>query len=144
MPESSVSCRTSFLALIHAAASVESVIESRLATLGLSIPKLAALTRLQEAGGTLPLGHLAERLACVKSNVTQLVDRLESDGLVIRAADPSDRRSRLAAITAAGRRAYAEGARAQREAEAALFAALSEQDVARLSEIVAKLERVRA
>jgi DNA-binding MarR family transcriptional regulator len=143
MPDSSVPCRKGFLGLLHAAATVESAIESRLAVLGLSIPKLAALAHLEESGGSLPLGQLAERLACVKSNVTQLVDRLEADGLVIREADANDRRSRLAAITAAGRQAYEQGARAQREAEAELFAALSAQDVARLNEIVAKLDRVR-
>ena len=41
---------------------------------------------------------LAERLTCAKSNVTQLVDRLEADGLVRRKLDPSDRRSRLAIV----------------------------------------------
>jgi DNA-binding MarR family transcriptional regulator len=35
--------------------------------------------------------------------VTQLVDRLESDGLVRREADPTDRRSIRAVVTDAGR-----------------------------------------
>jgi len=74
-------------------------VEERLADAGLSLPKLAALHQLSQAGDSLPLGQLAERLACVKSNVTQLVDRLEADGLVVRAADPNDRRSRLAVLT---------------------------------------------
>src|SRR3954462_1260350 len=97
--------------LLHAASSVESFLESRLSAAGLSIPKLAALNRLVEAGDSLPLGQLAERLACVKSNVTQLVDRLEADGLVTRAPDPGDRRSRLAALTAAGAPALQAGRR---------------------------------
>src|SRR5437763_10178888 len=105
------------LDLLRAAWSVESFVESRLAAVGLSIPKLAALNRLVEAGDSLPLGQLAERLACVKSNVTQLVDRLEADGLVTRAPDPNDRRSRLAVITDAGRRAYGHGSQPPREAE---------------------------
>ena len=46
-----------------------------------SAHKLAALHHLTQAGESLPLGQLAERLSCVKSNVTQLVDRLEADGL---------------------------------------------------------------
>src|SRR5688572_1573939 len=98
-------------ALLHAAGSAEGFVESKLAAVGLSIPKLAALDRLVEAGNSLPLGQLAERLACVKSNVTQLVDRLEADGLVERAPDPNDRRSRLAVLTDRGRTAYTEGAR---------------------------------
>jgi DNA-binding MarR family transcriptional regulator len=128
--------------LLHAASAVEGFVESKLAVVGLSIPKLAALDRLVEAGDSLPLGQLAERLACVKSNVTQLVDRLEADGFVTRAPDPNDRRSRLAVITDQGRSAQVEGARIQRDAEEQLFNALSPDDAARLGEIIEKLRRV--
>ena len=132
---------TGLFALLHAAGSVEGFVESRLAGVGLSIPKLAALRRLVEAGDSLPLGQLAERLACVKSNVTQLVDRLEADGLVTRAPDPGDRRSRLAVITAAGRDAYEKGTRVQADAEQQVFGSLSEDDEARLADIIQKLTR---
>jgi DNA-binding MarR family transcriptional regulator len=127
-------------ALLRAAGSLEDFIESKLSTVGLSIPKLAALQRLVDAGGALPLGQLAERLACVKSNVTQLVDRLEADGLVARELDADDKRSRLAVITDAGRRACDAGARVQREAEQQLFAPLSEDDRQRLADIIDKLK----
>jgi DNA-binding MarR family transcriptional regulator len=130
-------------ALLHAAGSAEGFVESKLAAVGLSIPKLAALYRLVEAGDSLPLGQLAERLACVKSNVTQLVDRLETDGLVARAPDPNDRRSRLAVLTDEGRRAYEKGSRVQGEAERQLFDALSGDDSARLADILGKLDRAR-
>jgi DNA-binding MarR family transcriptional regulator len=130
---------TGLVGLLHAAGSVESFVETRLAAVSLSLPKLAALRRLVEAGDSLPLGQLAERLACVKSNVTQLVDRLEADGLVTRAPDPNDRRSRLAVITAAGREAYRKGMRIQSDAEEQLFGALSEGDEAQLAAILAKL-----
>src|ERR1700751_2141302 len=102
-------------AVLHASSVMESRVEARLAEVGLSLGKLAALHRLAEAGESLPLGQLAERLSCVKSNVTQLVDRLEADGLVSRTSDPNDGRSRLAVITAAGRRAYEQGSHIQRE-----------------------------
>jgi DNA-binding MarR family transcriptional regulator len=106
---------------------------------GLSIPKLAALSRLVEAGDSLPLGQLAERLACVKSNVTQLVDRLEADGLVARTLDQADRRSRLAVLTPAGRSAHEQGARVLADAEREAFDGLSDDESARLAEIIAKL-----
>ena len=130
-------------ALLHAAGSAEGFVESKLAAVGLSIPKLAALYRLVEAGDSLPLGQLAERLACVKSNVTQLVDRLETDGLVARAPDPNDRRSRLAVLTQEGRRAYEKGSAVQSEAERQLFEGLSVDDSARLADILGKLDRAR-
>jgi DNA-binding MarR family transcriptional regulator len=95
---------------------------------------------LIEAGGSLPLGQLAERLACVKSNVTQLVDRLEIDGLVSRAPDPNDRRSRLAVLTDAGRRAWEQGRTLHEEAERELFGLLSPDEITTLSKILSKFE----
>lgn len=128
-------------ALFRAASSVQDFVESRLSTVGLSVPKLAALQRLADAGGTLPLGQLAERLACVKSNVTQLIDRLEADGLVTRSLDPNDKRSRLAVITESGRRVWEQGTRVQHEVEDELFSTLSTEESVRLAEIIGKLKR---
>ncbi|MBP5875415.1 MarR family transcriptional regulator [Streptomyces sp. LBUM 1477] len=52
----------------------------------------------------LPMRRLAQKLRCEPSNVTGIVDRLESRGLVERRPDPGDRRVKLAAATDAGRR----------------------------------------
>ena len=112
-------------AILHAAHAAEGEVEAKLNAVGLSLAKLMALRALSEAGDSLPLSQLAERLSCVKSNITQLVDRLESDGLVIRQSDRSDRRTRLAALTAAGARACQEGTRIQRETERKLLARLT-------------------
>ena len=125
---------------LRAAGSLEGFVEARLAEIGLSIPKLAALQRLNDAGGVLPLGQLAGRLACVKSNVTQLVDRLEADGFVARESDPLDKRCRRAVITELGRTAREQGAQIQRDAEQQLFAGLSDDDRERLGEIIDKLK----
>ncbi|MBK6427594.1 MAG: MarR family transcriptional regulator, partial [Blastocatellia bacterium] len=89
--------------ILHASQRVESAFESELAPIGLSLSKLNVLAILLEAGEPLPLSRLAAKLACVKSNVTQLVDRLETEGLVARVDDPNDRRSVLASITDLGR-----------------------------------------
>ncbi|GHJ98660.1 MarR family winged helix-turn-helix transcriptional regulator [Streptomyces sp. NPDC003753] len=52
----------------------------------------------------LPMRKLAQKLKCEPSNVTGIVDRLESRGLVERRPDPADRRVKLAAATDDGRR----------------------------------------
>lgn len=132
--------RTGLFAVLHTSSVLESRVEAKLADIGLSLAKLAALHRLSEAGESLPLGQLAERLSCVKSNVTQLVDRLEADGLVSRAADPNDRRSRLAVLTDAGRDAYQKGRQIQIDAEQALFGALTPDESATLHALLAKLK----
>ena len=131
--------RTPLFAVLHAAGALESRVEEQLAGVGLSLPKLAALHQLSQAGDSLPLGQLAERLACVKSNVTQLVDRLESDGLVVRAADPNDRRSRLAVITDSGKTAYVRGMEIQQQAERDIFGALSKEESTALHTLLAKI-----
>jgi len=132
--------RTGLFAVLHTSSVLEGRVEAKLADIGLSLAKLAALHRLSEAGESLPLGQLAERLSCVKSNVTQLVDRLEADGLVSRAADPNDRRSRLAVLTDAGRSAYQKGRQIQIDAEQALFGALTPDESATLHTLLAKLK----
>lgn len=50
----------------------------------------------------LPMRKLAQRLKCEPSNITGIVDRLESRGLVERRPDPADRRVKVAAATEQG------------------------------------------
>jgi DNA-binding MarR family transcriptional regulator len=116
------------MVLLGASAAVEERLERSLEPCGLSLAKLGTLHQLATAPGPLPLGHLAERLCCVKSNVTQLVDRLEADGLARRMPDPNDRRSVLAVITDAGRERFTAGVAAQRSAQAQVLAGLDAQE----------------
>src|SRR5476649_1852076 len=125
--------RTGLFAVLHASGVLESRVEARLSDVGLSLAKLSALHHLTAAGESLPLGQLADRLACVKSNITQLVDRLEADGLVSRAPDPNDRRSRLAVLTKAGRRVCEEGLALLNKTERELFGALTPAEARQLA-----------
>lgn len=78
------------------------------------IPSLAAdlelspaqchVLHLIEPGQVVAMGHLADRLACDASNVTGLVDRLESRGLVRRQPSDRDRRIKVLQLTPAGLR----------------------------------------
>jgi DNA-binding MarR family transcriptional regulator len=75
----------------------------------------------------------------VKSNITQLVDRLEGDGLVERQPDPNDRRARLATLTPAGRKACRDGLRVQQDAEQALLGKLSPAESRLLAGLLGKI-----
>ena len=99
------------IALVHAAHRVEARLEEALAGVGLSIAKFEPLSVLVSQDRPISLSQLAEKLTCVRSNVTQLVDRLEADGLVKRADDPADRRAVRAEVTALGRKRHAAGAK---------------------------------
>src|SRR5689334_11413862 len=67
-------------------------------------PAQCHLLHLIEPGRPLPMRKLAETLACDASNVTGLVDRLESRGLVRRRPSPADRRVRVLDLTPTGAR----------------------------------------
>jgi DNA-binding MarR family transcriptional regulator len=61
------------------------------------------LVQLEEAGGTLRMHELADHLLLSRSATTRFVDRLESAGLIVRQACPSDRRGTFVALTDIGR-----------------------------------------
>ncbi len=102
----------SIFSLLEAARSIQERLESALEEVGLSSAKYMALEALVEAHEPLTLSELAERLQCVRSNITQLVDRLEADGLVKRVPDPVDRRVIRAFVTDLGMARQAAGAAA--------------------------------
>jgi DNA-binding MarR family transcriptional regulator len=54
--------------------------------------------------GSLPLSKVGERLMVHPTSVTNLIDRLETQGLVVRRVDAADRRRILASLTPEGRR----------------------------------------
>lgn len=113
------------LALLGAARNLQERLERALDGVGLSGAKYQALDQLAKAGQPLALSELAGCLNCVRSNVTQLVDRLEADGLVRRVAHPDDRRAIRAELTPLGTRRQAAGAAAIRGVQAELAARLT-------------------
>jgi len=79
-----------------------------------NLPPLAAELRLSpaqchvlhliEPERPIPMGELAETLSCHASNVTGLVDGLESRGLLRRRPSPADRRVQVLVLTPTGLR----------------------------------------
>src|SRR5712671_106609 len=67
-------------------------------------PAQCHVLHLIEPGRPIPMGQLAETLACDASNVTGLVDRLESRGLVRRRPSAADRRVKVLDLTPTGSR----------------------------------------
>jgi DNA-binding MarR family transcriptional regulator len=128
-------------ALSHADHLFSARLEAALDRSGLSIAKFGVLKTLSKESEPLPLGQLAERLACVKSNITQLIDRLEKDGLVRRVPDVEDRRSTRAVITKQGRRRYEAGLKVQLELEEELLDGLSLEEQAQVASALKKLTR---
>ena len=125
--------------ILHAAAQIEEKLESALGSVGLSMAKHSALSKLAEAGEPLTLSDLAERLSCVRSNITQLVDRLEADGLVRRVDDPADRRSVRAELTPLGVEKQSVGASEISRIQAEIAERISASDLGQLESALSSL-----
>jgi DNA-binding MarR family transcriptional regulator len=102
------------IAILTAAEQLEDRLEKSLEVVGLSISKFDALEQLIQSGEPLTLGDLAGRLHCVRSNITQLVDRLEAEGLVKRGTCSEDRRAIRAKLTPVGLERHSAGVKAIR------------------------------
>lgn len=130
----------SIWAVLHAAHTLEDKVEEALGRAGLSTPKYSVLNALVETGEALSLSELAARLSCVRSNMTQLVDRLEAEGLVKRVSDPHDRRAVKAAITEEGRARYEAGVKEVDKLHKDFAATVSESDRAALVRLLSAIE----
>jgi DNA-binding MarR family transcriptional regulator len=118
----------SMFALLEAARNVQSQVETALEGVGLTPAKYQALDALVKADEPLALSALAGCLNCVRSNVTQLADRLETDGLMKRVDDPNDRRAIRAVITPLGSEKHAAGAKVIRALQANVSSQISPSD----------------
>jgi DNA-binding MarR family transcriptional regulator len=110
-----------------------------LGPLGLTFPRYEALMLLSfTRTGTLPMGKVGERLQVHRTSVTNIIDKLEADGLVRRVPHEADRRTTLAEITDAGRDVAAR-ATTLLNADAFGLAALDGDEQDRLTELLRTL-----
>jgi DNA-binding MarR family transcriptional regulator len=128
------------LGLLDAARVLESRFEGAMAEVGLSMAKFGVLRTLAGADEPLTLTELASCQQCVRSNITQLVDRLETDGLVKRVDDPSDRRSIRAELTPLGREKQSAGERRLAALMRDILSGVSAQDQEVLGRVFATMK----
>jgi DNA-binding MarR family transcriptional regulator len=84
---------------------VLAAVEEALVPFNLTFARYEALTLLSfSRRGSLPMGKMGQRLMIHAASVTNIVDRLEAQGLVKRTAHPDDRRTILCELTNDGRR----------------------------------------
>ena len=115
---------------------LHSRLEAALEAVDLSPAKFAALDHLMKAGEPVPLRVLSEGLHCVPSNMTQLMDRMEAEGLVRRLPDPADRRIVRAELTKLGKQRATAGAKVIAKAQVDFAKAVSKAGSAALDRLV--------
>lgn len=127
------------VAVLGTAGELERRLEEALVAVGLSVSKFDAMEQLIRAGEPMSLGSLAGQLRCVRSNVTQLIDRLEAEGLVKRGGCSEDRRSVRAKVTPLGLERHAAGLEAIRAVQREFAERLGPVQRAQLIEILSSL-----
>ena len=115
-------------------------LEEALKSVGLSAAKYKVLSQIAKSREPVPLRLLAEEQQCVASNVTTLIDRLETDGLVRRVDDPADRRSKRAELTELGTEKAEAGARVVAEVEATFAESLDPTEQLALAKVLSSLQ----
>ncbi len=110
---------------------------------GLTAPRLSALSVIV-FGGPLTLGALASAEGVRPPTITRVVDALEADGLVRRAADPADARVTRVSGTVKGQRVLTAGRARRVAALATRLASLPAADratLARAAELIEQISR---
>ncbi len=104
-----------------------------------SLARFDLLAQLDKAEGSLTMGELSARLMVSNGNVTGLVRRLVSEGLVQQEPDPHDRRMLRVRLTPSGRRLFSAMARAHAGWVRALLERMSREERDRLAVLLARL-----
>jgi DNA-binding MarR family transcriptional regulator len=111
------------------------LVDQTMSAAGLSLARAKVLTWLSDRG---PMNQvkLAGLLGFAPRSVTETIDALERDGLVVRTEDERDRRARIVALTPAGRDAFATAQVVRRKTMDEIFGSLSASERATLAALL--------
>ncbi len=118
---------------------VLAAVDEALRPFGLTFARYEGLVLLTfSRRGSLPLGKMGDRLMIHPTSVTNIIDRLEAQGLVNRVPHPTDGRTTLATVTPEGRALAKRATRAVNEIALGL-GMLDDRDLRELFRIVRKI-----
>lgn len=104
-----------WLKLLKAQRTIEAELRERLrVTFSSTLPRFDVLAALYRAEKGMKMSELSAELMVSNGNVTGIVERLVSDGLVVRVSVEGDRRAMMVRLTNRGRGEFAEMARVHR------------------------------
>jgi DNA-binding MarR family transcriptional regulator len=106
-----------------------------------TLPRFDLMSQLWRYADGLKMNELSRHLMVTGGNVTGIVDLLEKDGLVERAAEPADRRAFRVRLTRAGRKAFADMAQAHEEWIVELLAGMPRREQAEVYKQLGRLKQ---
>jgi DNA-binding MarR family transcriptional regulator len=117
--------------------------EEAIAPLGLR-PQLFDVLAVVDHREPLAQQAIGAVLGIDPARMVALIDELEGAGLLVRRADPADRRRRLISLTAAGRTRLATATQAAAQVEAGLLADLTDEESQSLRNLMGQVLRASA
>ena len=128
-----------WLRLLTCTTLIENEVRRRLRdNFDITLPRFDLLAQLDRTPNGMTLGELSQRMMVSNGNITGLVDRLATQGLITRRPAPKDRRVQIVSLTAEGRRFFRSMARQNADWVGDIFADLSENDISTLMSLLAK------
>jgi hypothetical protein len=116
------------------------LLDRRMAAQGASLARTKMLHFIAN-NAPVRAADVAEWFALAPRTVTQAIDTMERDGLVVRVADPIDRRAKRLDITDLGRQVILQTEPLRRELVEQAFCLLSPEDTDQFGRILDKLEQ---
>ena len=98
-----------------------------------TLPRFDVMAALYREPDGMLMGDLSRYLLVSNGNVTGIVDRLVSDGLIVRARRENDRRTSIVSLTEEGRRLFEQMAQSHEQWIAELLAGVSSEEARHLS-----------
>ena len=106
-----------------------------------TLPRFDLMSQLWRFPDGLKMNELSQQLMVTGGNVTGIVDLLEKDALAERRPEPADRRAHRVRLTRAGRKAFAEMARAHEEWIVELLAGLTRKEHAEVYKLLGRMKQ---
>lgn len=131
-----------WLRMLSCTVRIENEIRSRLrASFGITLPRFDLMAQLERHPDGLRMGELSKRMMVTGGNVTGITDQLEQEKLVVRVADPKDRRAYAVKLTEEGRRAFGEMAAVHERWIEELLQDVPADDKAQLIDLLSQMKR---
>jgi DNA-binding MarR family transcriptional regulator len=126
-----------WIRLLRASRTIESVLRERLAQqFDTTLPRFDVMAALYRTPEGMLMSDLSRFLLVSNGNVTGIIDRLASEGLVKRARRNGDRRTSIVRLTPTGTTAFKQMAAAHQQWVDELLAGVSKADAQRLTSML--------
>jgi DNA-binding MarR family transcriptional regulator len=134
-----------WLRLLSCTTRVEDTIRQRLREqFGITLPRFDLMAQLEREAQGLSMSELSRRMMVTGGNVTNIVDQLEQELLVVRQSHPCDRRAFRVSLTVSGRKTFTSMAQEHEDWVVELLSPLSERQQKQLHELLNTLKAGQA